>query len=174
MCLPLCLLFCRLLHFGPILTLLSALAFGDQVDSLRLRAQGLSRHPSSHFCGWYWLAWLSDLFLVLEVFPKTQMSQASCGRISLSYGYTIQLLQWPLVLEDLLSLIVLPWFVFNLDFRYLNLLLEVSKNAYFYVQIVKRHLHLVILRTLLSKATYIWGIHKAIHLKEANRQSKCS
>ncbi len=34
------------------------------------------------------------------------------------------------------------------------------------------HLHLVILQTLLSKATYNWGIHKAIHLKEANRQRK--
>ncbi len=35
------------------------------------------------------------------------------------------------------------------------------------------HLHLVILRTLLSKATYNWGIHKAINLEEANRQRKC-
>ncbi len=35
-------------------------------------------------------------------------------------------------------------------------------------------LHLVILQTLLSKATYYWGIHKAIHLEEANRQRKCS
>ncbi len=35
------------------------------------------------------------------------------------------------------------------------------------------HLHLVILQTLLSKATYAWGIHKAIHLEEANRQRKC-
>ncbi len=35
------------------------------------------------------------------------------------------------------------------------------------------HLHLVILQTLLSKATYNWGIHKAIKLEEANRQRKC-
>ncbi len=35
------------------------------------------------------------------------------------------------------------------------------------------HLHLVIWQTLLSKATYNWGIHKAIHLEEANRQRKC-
>ncbi len=35
------------------------------------------------------------------------------------------------------------------------------------------HLHLVILETLLSKATYNWGIHKAIDLEEANRQRKC-
>ncbi len=35
------------------------------------------------------------------------------------------------------------------------------------------HLRLVILRTLLSKATYNWGIHKAINLEEANRQRKC-
>ncbi len=34
--------------------------------------------------------------------------------------------------------------------------------------------HLVILPTLLSKATYNWGIHEVIHLKEANRQRKCS
>ncbi len=36
------------------------------------------------------------------------------------------------------------------------------------------HLHLVILQTLLSKATYNWGIHKAIHLEEVIRQRKCS
>ncbi len=36
------------------------------------------------------------------------------------------------------------------------------------------HLHLVILQMLLSKATYNWGIHKAIHLEEAIRQRKCS
>ncbi len=30
-----------------------------------------------------------------------------------------------------------------------------------------------ILQTLLSKATYNWGIHKAINLEEANRQRKC-
>ncbi len=36
------------------------------------------------------------------------------------------------------------------------------------------HLHLVILQTLLSKATYNWGIHKAIHPKEADRHRKCS
>ncbi len=35
------------------------------------------------------------------------------------------------------------------------------------------HLHLVILQTLLSKATYNWGIHKVIHLEEAHRQRKC-
>ncbi len=35
-------------------------------------------------------------------------------------------------------------------------------------------LHLVIWQTLLSKATYNWGIHKAIHLEEAIRQRKCS
>ncbi len=36
------------------------------------------------------------------------------------------------------------------------------------------HLHLVIWQTRLSKATYNWGIHKAIHLEEAIRQRKCS
>ncbi len=35
------------------------------------------------------------------------------------------------------------------------------------------YLHLVILQTLLSKATYNWGLHKAIKLEEANRQRKC-
>ncbi len=35
-------------------------------------------------------------------------------------------------------------------------------------------LHLVIWQTLLSKATYNWGVHKAIHLEEAIRQRKCS
>ncbi len=39
---------------------------------------------------------------------------------------------------------------------------------------VDKELHLVILQTLLSKATYNWGIHKAINLEEANRQGKCS
>ncbi len=39
---------------------------------------------------------------------------------------------------------------------------------------ISLHLHLVILQTLLSKVTYNWGIHKAIHLEEANRQRKCS
>ncbi len=34
------------------------------------------------------------------------------------------------------------------------------------------HLHLVILQTLLSKATYNWGVHKAINLEEANIQRK--
>ncbi len=33
------------------------------------------------------------------------------------------------------------------------------------------HLHLVILQTLLSKATYNWGMHKVINLEEANRGS---
>ncbi len=36
------------------------------------------------------------------------------------------------------------------------------KNKFF------KHLHLVILQMLLSTATYNWGIHKAIHLEEAN------
>ncbi len=36
------------------------------------------------------------------------------------------------------------------------------------------HLHLVILQMLLSKATYNWGIHKAINLEEAYRKRKCS
>ncbi len=36
------------------------------------------------------------------------------------------------------------------------------------------HLHLVILWTLLSKATCNWGINKAIHPKEADRHRKCS
>ncbi len=35
------------------------------------------------------------------------------------------------------------------------------------------HLDIVILQTLLSKATYNWGIHKAINLEEANKQRKC-
>ncbi len=39
---------------------------------------------------------------------------------------------------------------------------------------VHLHLHLVIWQTLLSKATYNWGVHKAIHLEEAVRQRKCS
>ncbi len=38
---------------------------------------------------------------------------------------------------------------------------------------LKLHLHLVILQTLLSKATYNSGVHKAINLEEANRQRKC-
>ncbi len=33
------------------------------------------------------------------------------------------------------------------------------------------HLDLVILQMLLSKATYNWGIHKAINLEEADRGS---
>ncbi len=33
------------------------------------------------------------------------------------------------------------------------------------------HLILVILQTLLFKATYNWGIHKAINIEEAFRQS---
>ncbi len=48
-----------------------------------------------------------------------------------------------------------------------------SRNAalsalpfFFYIYII----HLVILQTLLSKATYNWGIHKVIHLEEANRR----
>ncbi len=36
------------------------------------------------------------------------------------------------------------------------------------------HLHSVILQTLLSKATYNWGIHKVILLKEAKRHRQCS
>ncbi len=40
--------------------------------------------------------------------------------------------------------------------------------------IIYLHLHLVIWQTLLSKATYNWGVHKAIHLEEAIRQRKCS
>ncbi len=36
------------------------------------------------------------------------------------------------------------------------------------------HLHLVILQTLLSKATYNCVIHKAIYLEEEIRQRKCS
>ncbi len=35
------------------------------------------------------------------------------------------------------------------------------------------HLHLVILQTLLSKATYNWGIHKAINLEETNAHRGC-
>ncbi len=31
------------------------------------------------------------------------------------------------------------------------------------------HLHLVILQALLSKATYNWGIHKAINLEEGKQ-----
>ncbi len=44
----------------------------------------------------------------------------------------------------------------------------------FWSMIYHLHLHLVIWQTLLSKATYNWGIHKAIHLEEAIRQRKCS
>ncbi len=40
-------------------------------------------------------------------------------------------------------------------------------------RIINLHLHLVILQTLLSKATYNWEIHKAINLEESNRQRKC-
>ncbi len=36
------------------------------------------------------------------------------------------------------------------------------------------YIYIVILQTLLSKATYNWGIHKVILLEEANRQRKCS
>ncbi len=35
------------------------------------------------------------------------------------------------------------------------------------------HLHVVIYQVLLSKATYNWGVHKAINLEEANIQRKC-
>ncbi len=41
-------------------------------------------------------------------------------------------------------------------------------------ELIHLHLHLVILQMLLSKATYNWGIHKAINLEEANRQRKRS
>ncbi len=43
-----------------------------------------------------------------------------------------------------------------------------------YLLCLHLHLHLVIWQTLLSKATYNWGIHKAINLEEAIRQRKCS
>ncbi len=50
-----------------------------------------------------------------------------------------------------------------------------TKPVYLNVkQAIFLHLHLVILQMLLSKMTYNWGIHKAIHLEEANRQRKCS
>ncbi len=48
----------------------------------------------------------------------------------------------------------------------------VARSSCFYR--LRVHLHLVILQMLLSKATYNWGIHKAINLEEANRQRKCS
>ncbi len=51
--------------------------------------------------------------------------------------------------------------------KYLNVIIELCSNP-------GLHLHLVILQMLLSKATYNWGIHKAINLEEANRQRKCS
>ncbi len=44
---------------------------------------------------------------------------------------------------------------------------------YYYYYLLHLHLNLGILQTLLSKATYNWGIHKAINLEEANRQRKC-
>ncbi len=47
--------------------------------------------------------------------------------------------------------------------NYLNVLIELWSNP---------GLHLVNLQILLSKATYNWGIHKAINLEEANRQRK--
>ncbi len=37
---------------------------------------------------------------------------------------------------------------------------------YLVFKIIVLHLHLVILQMLLSKATYNWGVHKAIHLKQ--------
>ncbi len=55
--------------------------------------------------------------------------------------------------------------------------LKSKVNAAIYQEILEHlhlHLHLVIWQTLLSKATYNWGIHKAIHLEEAIRQRKCS
>ncbi len=64
--------------------------------------------------------------------------------------------------------------------------LEGTMNAERYIKVLEQHmlpsrwrvlhlhLHLVIWQTLLSKATYNWGIHKAIHLEEAIRQRKCS
>ncbi len=45
---------------------------------------------------------------------------------------------------------------------------------FIYMLIIVSIIYIVILQMLLSKATYNWGIHKAIHLKEANRQRKCS
>ncbi len=50
----------------------------------------------------------------------------------------------------------------------------VARSSCFYRLRIHLHLHLVILQMLLSKATYNWGIHKAINLEEANRQRKCS
>ncbi len=47
---------------------------------------------------------------------------------------------------------------------------ELALATQMYKTLALLHLHLVILQTLLSKATYNWGIHKAIHLKEANKQ----
>ncbi len=49
-----------------------------------------------------------------------------------------------------------------------------SCSYYFLRVCLHLHLHLVIWQTLLSKATYNWGVHKAIHLEEAIRQRKCS
>ncbi len=57
-------------------------------------------------------------------------------------------------------------YILNLNFEKLTLM------SCFVVQ-GHPYLHLVILQTLLYKATYNWVIHKAIPLEEANRQRKC-
>ncbi len=54
------------------------------------------------------------------------------------------------------------WYINAIDF------VQLSAVSYIYI------LHLVIWQTLLSKATYNWGVHKAIHLEEAIRQDRGS
>ncbi len=50
--------------------------------------------------------------------------------------------------------------------------LQPREHSQYDITVTSKHLHLVILQTLLSKATYNWGIHEAIHLEEANIQRK--
>ncbi len=51
---------------------------------------------------------------------------------------------------------------------------SINPSEHVLLNFLHLYLHLVILQMLLSKATYYWGIHKAIDLEEANRQRMCS
>ncbi len=60
--------------------------------------------------------------------------------------------------------------IFEFDWTYFN---HVWDGPYKRAKMLYIYIYIVILRTLLSKATYNWGIHEAINLEEANRQRKC-
>ncbi len=50
---------------------------------------------------------------------------------------------------------------------------SINPSEHILLNVLHLYLYLVILQMLLSKATYNWGIHKAINLEEANIQRKC-